>query len=73
MFCFVLEVVTSDNVKENCACDKVGLFFFFFFDLCYSQQTNWNQCVGVEIKHSLSSHDGKHYLHERNKDAAEVA
>ena len=32
-----------------------------------------NQWVGVETSHSLSSHDGERYLHERNKDAAEVA
>ncbi len=42
-----------------------------FFVFC--QQTDCNQWVGVEIKHSLSSHDDECYLHERDKDAAEVA
>lgn len=43
-----------------------------FVVLCYSQQTDCKQQVGVETKHSLGSHD-EHYLHERNKDAAEEA
>lgn len=43
------------------------------FPLCYNHQTDCNQWVGVEIKHSLSSHDDRLYLHERNEYAAEVA
>lgn len=43
-----------------------------FVVFCYSQQTDCKQQVGVETKHSLGSHD-EHYLHERNKDAAEEA
>lgn len=43
------------------------------FALCYNHLTDCNQWVGVEIKHSLSSHDDRLYLHERNEDAAEVA
>lgn len=54
-------------------CKCMWLNGLFFFVLCHSQQTNCNQWVGVEIKHSRGSHHDERYLHERNKDAAEVA
>lgn len=64
---YFLWYVIWDIVKENSMWLKQPIV------LCYSQQTDCNQWVGVEIKHSLSSHDDEHYLHERNKDAAEEA
>lgn len=59
--------------RRGCERKNMHLMKWDHFALCYSHQTDCNQWVGVEIKHSQSSHDDRLYLHERNEYVAEVA